>query len=491
MRTLLLLVVVTMLATAVFAKEEKKEAKKEKKEAKKEEPKKEEAKKEEAKKEEKKEEGKKETTVVLIHSHEKGYESHDDKEEKEEEEKEGVKRGPGAQFLYTVRQRLSALHLQLSVDFRALSACKSAACRAAARSRIRDVKRAELLVRRARGHIRLGRIFRDAAKCTNSHCRARLRREVREEQRKMRMLIRRGANERAKEAKAAAARLARRAHRAEQHAAHAKKIAHHLNRHEKHERASRFLHMARHFHGLGLLYAKAADCRSHRCERRYLKRIRAYREQQRDALERMHQQNVLDALKRARDASHDLAPPKMRYARDMEEGPLVEPRLFKEWNDVDDVDAVYAEDEHNRRIRREVAKLIGTAKEEIKLARRHPNDLEERREAKKAIRKAKKAIEEAKEEMKEDKEEPKKDSKVEKAKKVAKKLAKKAEEEAKQLERAADEAPKSVAKELKAKAELDKQLEKEFKKAAKCESKDCIKEKVERVKEIKEKADKE
>jgi hypothetical protein len=147
---------------------------------------------------------------------------------------------------------------------------------------------------------------------------------VREEQRDMRHLIRQGANERAANAKREAARLARRAREAARHAHNAGKvkqkntnkiillirfflqIAHHLNKHEKRERMHRFLHLAQHFHGLGLLYARAAECHSHRCAHRMLKKIQRFRKSQKKALERLHQRSVLEALKHARSASHAL-----------------------------------------------------------------------------------------------------------------------------------------------------------------------------------------
>jgi hypothetical protein len=150
----------------------------------------------------------------------------------------------------------------------------------------------------------------------------------------MRHLIRQGANERAANAKREAARLARRARSAARHAHNAGKvkkpkktkknkektldfdllilcsfflqIAHHLNKHEKRERMHRFLHLAQHFHGLGLLYARAAECHSHRCAHRMLKKIQRFRKSQKKALERLHQRSVLDALKHARSASHAL-----------------------------------------------------------------------------------------------------------------------------------------------------------------------------------------
>lgn len=78
-----------------------------------------------------------------------------------------------------------------------------------------------------------------------------------------------------------------------------------------------------------------------------------------------------------------------------------------------------------------------------------------------------------------------------KAAKTAKKLAKEAKKEAKQLERAAKEAPPAIAEKLEKKAAVDSQLASEFKKASECTSKDCIKDSVKEVKEIKRKEEKE
>jgi hypothetical protein len=85
-----------------------------------------------------------------------------------------------------------------------------------------------------------------------------------------------GASARARDAAKAAARLRRAALRARGRARRAKIVAHHLNAGRRAARRLRFAHLARHFRGLGLLYDHASRCKTARCTRRRIARIRKY-----------------------------------------------------------------------------------------------------------------------------------------------------------------------------------------------------------------------